>query len=592
MSLDKDGLLDVEWAEVPPHLAFDISLWLGGSDDPLEIRQNGEPIARLVDHRIGGALLLGVGLFEWIQLGVAVPYILSQSGDEQVEGVMGTLPSLSSVGIGDIRIIPKIRLLRQQDQGISIALMPGVVLPTSGGDDYFGSNRVSFEPELLIGRRFGPFRLGGNVGYRFRNSADFLNLEVGDEVFGRIGAGYWFGDDDGPPLEVDLTVAGAFSGSTPFDEDNQNYAELLGGISYDFAGPFLAFAGGGIGLNEGFGTPDWRVFAGIRYSKRTFDSDGDGIDDSSDQCPKAPEDKDGFEDRNGCPDPDNDNDGVLDKDDKAPMDPEDKDNFEDEDGVPDPDNDQDGVPDQKDACPNKAGNKAFAGCPDADQDGIMDAEDACPNQPEDKDNFQDNDGCPDPDNDKDGVMDTADKCPNDPGVVANNGCKDTDRDKDGVVDRLDNCPDEPGVKAQQGCKKKQLVVITKEKLEILDKVYFQTGSAKIQRRSYALLDNVAAVISAHPEIEKIRVEGHTDDRGRDDLNLKLSQRRADAVKAYLMKKGLEEDRLEAVGYGESKPVADNKTRAGRAQNRRVDFVIVGENTTIQEGDSRQLEVDE
>jgi OOP family OmpA-OmpF porin len=144
-----------------------------------------------------------------------------------------------------------------------------------------------------------------------------------------------------------------------------------------------------------------------------------------------------------------------------------------------------------------------------------------------------------------------------------------------VVDREDNCPDEPGTVKNHGCKEKQLVVITEQGLDILDIVYFDTSKAIIQKRSYKLLDNVAAVIIAHPQVGKFRVEGHTDDRGNDDDNLDLSQRRAEAVVKYLVDKGVPAERLEALGFGETKPIADNKTKAGRAKNRRVEFKIIG-----------------
>ena len=216
-----------------------------------------------------------------------------------------------------------------------------------------------------------------------------------------------------------------------------------------------------------------------------------------------------------------------------------------------------------DGCPDQV--------PDKDGDGLSDALDSCIDQPEDVDGFEDTDGCPDPDDDKDGVLDASDKCPREAGPVENHGCPDTDRDKDGVVDRLDNCPDEPGTAANHGCKKKQLVQITQTSLKILDKVYFNTNKATIMKRSNRLLNNVAAVIVNHPEIPKIRIEGHTDDKGKDDYNKDLSQRRADRVRMYLIEKGVPEDRLEAVGFGEEKPVTSNKSGKGRAANRRVEF---------------------
>jgi outer membrane protein OmpA-like peptidoglycan-associated protein len=277
------------------------------------------------------------------------------------------------------------------------------------------------------------------------------------------------------------------------------------------------------------------------------DRDGDGVPDASDECPEevgpAP---------TGCPAPtDSDGDGILDDVDRCPTEPETVNGHEDTDGCPDE-------------------------LPDPDGDGLRGAADQCPDQPEDVDGFQDEDGCPDPDNDGDGLLDTADACPDEAGPAENRGCPDLDRDGDGVVDRLDNCPDEAGTAENQGCKSKQLVVITQNQLKILDRVYFKTGKAELDRRSFKLLDNIASVLKAHPEIARIRIEGHTDDQGPDDKNKELSQKRAEAVAVYLVNKGVELERLEPVGFGEEKPIADNKTRAGKAENRRVEFNIVSD----------------
>jgi OOP family OmpA-OmpF porin len=247
------------------------------------------------------------------------------------------------------------------------------------------------------------------------------------------------------------------------------------------------------------------------------DADGDGILDKVDKCPNDPEDKDGFEDADGCPDPDNDADGIPDKADKCPNEAEDKDGFEDVDGCPDPDNDKDGVPDKTDKCPNEA---------------------------EDKDGFEDADGCPDPDNDKDGVLDAADKCPNDAGPPDNAGCP----------------------------KKYEHIVVTPEKIELKQKIFFDTNKAKIQPRSYALLDEIAQVLRSRPSMT-VRIEGHTDSRGRRSHNMWLSQARAESVREHLVGLGIDPSRLTAQGFGPDQPIETNKTAAGREKNRRVEFFI-------------------
>jgi outer membrane protein OmpA-like peptidoglycan-associated protein len=145
-----------------------------------------------------------------------------------------------------------------------------------------------------------------------------------------------------------------------------------------------------------------------------------------------------------------------------------------------------------------------------------------------------------------------------------------------VVDRLDNCPDEKGVVENAGCAAKQLVAIKAGKIDILDKVFFKTGKDVIEKKSFKLLDNVAQVLAAHPELKKVRVEGHTDNAGDAAKNKELSARRAKAVVTYLVGKGLAADRLVDAGFGDEKPIADNATAEGKAQNRRVEFVIVDE----------------
>jgi outer membrane protein OmpA-like peptidoglycan-associated protein len=268
-----------------------------------------------------------------------------------------------------------------------------------------------------------------------------------------------------------------------------------------------------------------------------------------------------------CPNLDDDGDGITNGFDKCPTVPEDKDGFEDEDGCPELDNDKDGIPDAQDKCRDVPGVFAFEGCtvPDADHDTVMDADDQCPTEP----GPVSRQGCPFRDTDNDGVEDSHDKCPTEAGLVELKGCPEKDTDGDGVADHLDNCPNEKGVPENQGCPKKkaQLVVITRDRLVIKDKVYFATGKSKILPRSFPLLNQVAEVINGHPEIARVVVEGHTDSVGKADANRKLSQERASAVMTYLVGQKVDSARLSARGYGPDKPAATNDTAAGREQNR-------------------------
>jgi len=225
---------------------------------------------------------------------------------------------------------------------------------------------------------------------------------------------------------------------------------------------------------------------------------------------------------------------------------------------------------------DKSPKDKCVGYGDNDNDGIPDKTDKCPNDPEDKDGFQDQDGCPDPDNDGDGLNDTIDKCPNDPedkdGFQDEDGCPDPDNDNDGFLDKDDKCPNEPGV-APDGCPKKyNLVVVTEKKIELKQTVFFDFNKASIKSVSFALLNEVAQAMADNPKI-KVEVQGHTDSVGNDAFNLKLSQSRAESVRTYLIKRGVSSDRMVPKGYGENVPIADNRTEAGRSQNRRVEFVI-------------------
>jgi len=213
---------------------------------------------------------------------------------------------------------------------------------------------------------------------------------------------------------------------------------------------------------------------------------------------------------------------------------------------------------------------------DRDHDGLTDDIDKCPNEPEDKDGYQDDDGCPDLDNDGDGIPDKDDKCPNEAedkdGFQDADGCPDPDNDGDGIPDAVDQCPNEYGV-PPDGCPKKyNLVVVTEKKIELKQTVYFDFNKATIRPVSFALLDDVARAMKDNPTIA-VEVQGHTDSVGDDNYNLKLSQRRAESVRTYLVRKGIDAARMVPKGYGENVPIADNRTKEGRDQNRRVEFVI-------------------
>ena len=237
------------------------------------------------------------------------------------------------------------------------------------------------------------------------------------------------------------------------------------------------------------------------------------------------------------------------------------------------DTDGDGVPDDIDRCPTEPGPKDNFGCPwgDRDKDGIPDNVDKCPDVP----GIPELQGCPDVDTDKDGIPDRLDKCPTVPGIPELQGCPDKDSDGDGIPDRQDKCPDVPGV-PPDGCPKKySLVVVHKDRIEIRQQVHFATNKSKILSDSFTLLGQVVSVLQDSPKL-RIKVEGHTDNVGSPSHNLKLSQERADSVMEFLIEHGVDAARLTAEGFGPNRPIASNSTKAGKAQNRRVEFRIAAQ----------------
>ncbi|MBS1917263.1 MAG: OmpA family protein [Bacteroidetes bacterium] len=233
---------------------------------------------------------------------------------------------------------------------------------------------------------------------------------------------------------------------------------------------------------------------------------------------------------------------------------------------PPKDRDGDGIVDSLDACPDVAGLLQFHGCPDTDGDGIPDKDDKCPNVA----GVARYNGCPIPDTDGDGINDEVDKCPTVAGVARYNGCPIPDTDGDGINDEEDKCPTVPGVKENQGCPLVKEEVIKKVMVDAKN-IFFNTGSAKLLPKSFKSLNEVAKILKDDPNL-KLDIEGHTDNVGKPEKNQLLSENRAKAVLDYLTTKGgIDASRLSSAGYGDTKPVASNKTAKGKAMNRRVEL---------------------
>ena len=537
------------------HGSWQAQLTLDYTNDPLVfesvIADRDSETASVVEHQLVLTPTFAYGLWDRLVLYAALPVNLVQNGDDELPN---TVASADGAGVGDILAGARVRIW--SNEKVSLAGQLTLSLPlaswANGDQAYTGDRTLTGHPELLAHFALGPIELRANVGVRLRRASQLLGVEADHDLTYGLGVAIPVWDEQ---IHLLAELFGNSALSNVFGRE-ESPLEILGGFKYFHASGFTAGVGVGAGLLRGVGAPDVRVLGMLGWAPGgagPADEDGDGLIGRDDACPELAEDFDEFADDDGCPDLDDDEDGILDTDDACRLEPEDRDDYEDTDGCPDPDNDGDGVPD---------------------------ATDECPLDPEDRDEFEDENGCPDPDNDGDGVLDGEDACPLVPGIPTTAGCAAPDRDGDGVADALDNCPDEPGTTEYRGCDAPQQVVIEGDRLDILDKVYFATSRSVIQRRSYGLLDNVAAVLNAHPEIEHIRVEGHTDARGRRAANLRLSQSRANAVVRYLVRRGVARDRLEAVGCGPDRPlVSDASTDEDLARNRRVEFVIVHDGDT-------------
>jgi outer membrane protein OmpA-like peptidoglycan-associated protein len=347
--------------------------------------------------------------------------------------------------------------------------------------------------------------------------------------------------DDLSHYAVDGTIKYNFLKNTTIDP----FAEIGGGYTWvDEIG--AGTVNGGIGLNiwfsenigltlqtqykhafEDYLVKHFQHMAGLSIKFGGTDTDGDGIYDKDDACPEVA----GLEAFNGCPD-----------------------------------SDGDGIEDSKDSCPNEAGSKEMNGCPDSDGDGVADKDDACPSTP----GLPALAGCPDTDGD--GVADKDDACPNEAGPAENKGCPWPDSDGDGVLDKDDQCPEIAGTVANNGCPE-VTEEVQKQLNDYARTILFDTGKSSIKAESTSVMVDIIQILNEYPNA-KFTVEGHTDSVGSEKLNQELSEKRANSVRDFLIDKGISSSRLTAIGYGEAKPIATNNTRAGRAQNRRVEINLV------------------
>ncbi len=518
------------------HLSLSGGLYFNYAQAPLLGDRDGVgDKVSLLDSQAAFDLLLSMSLWEHLELGITLPIVGMHTAGPAWRGHPGLEGPDEGFGLGDVRVTPKVKVI---GVGRSFALSIAAPLQLPMGDGFAGYGDVSIEPTLVAD--FVPasyFRLTLNAGGRFRPTARFADLELTRELLWGVGFKLSFLLGDQP-----FSVATAFSGSFELpNQPDEPPLEFVSGLEWHGLPDLSVLAGVGAGLTRGPGAPDLRVVFGVRYTTYR-------------DCVYGPEDYDGFDDDDRCADLDNDLDDISDELDVCPNEPETYNGLDDDDGCPDahPTFATLGGLLADDAARGDALGYERADA-DADADGVADAVDACPTQPEDLDGFQDSDGCPDPDNDADGIVDLDDGCP-EIAETANG------------FDDADGCPDSVPTMARVD---DETATIT-----ITDKVYFEIGKDIIQRRSYELLDQIALVMGSRPDIELLEVGGHTDSIGSARYNRRLSQRRADAVRVYLVDKGIAGNRVVAKGFGESAPIADNATAQGRSQNRRVEFRIL------------------
>jgi outer membrane protein OmpA-like peptidoglycan-associated protein len=427
---------------------WELGLFLNYSRNSLiTVDDDGELLHQYISGRLGVDLLASVTLADPFAIGLGLPLFLLQTGDDD--------PSFA--GIGDLRIVPKLRILDDRES-VGLALAVEVRAPTHSGDFSGGATNAVAIPKLIFDNRFrSGLRLGLNAGVSIRENTRFgPNVLGGDEFMYGLDLGFRPGGLEGK-TELGIELFGGL-GLQELDREEAPL-EAFGFIRHEPSEEWEIIGGPALGLIAGYGVPILRGFIGVRYRPTSHDGDKDGVADADDQCPDVAEDRDSYQDHDGCPEED----------------------------------------------------------PDEDRDGVPDHEDACPEQKETINGIDDEDGCPD----------TGDE-----NVVFEDG-----------------------------------------QFKVLQTVEFEHGSAEIKQESHSLLDQVALHMKANPDVKKIRVEGHTDDTGPRDVNMRLSEKRAESVRKYLIDKGVSANRLKAVGHGPDRPLVDDDTPEARQKNRRVEFHV-------------------
>ena len=487
------GYISQDGTDVLPAGILQLQITFDVASDVLVLRDpmTGEPVVvrdpvtaevvadgRVLSSRTGLALGVGYGVADRLELGVFLPMAVRQSGNLIL---VERTDELQSTAVGDLALSAKLHLVRSG--GLGLALSSSLVLPTGKEAAFAGAGTLVFMPRLIAGVSAGRLSLAVNAGYALRQPGGEGNLKVDDELLFGAGARYAL---QGSRLWV-LGEGFVRLGVQADGAEREMPAELLFAVRWQVSGPWVIEAGAGFGVTRGYGTPTVREFLSLAWAP----------------LPPAPV--------------------------RAP--------------------EVTSVVVEKPPPPIQAPPP-----PDTDGDGIPDEHDKCVNEPEDMNGINDDDGCPDADQDGDGIIDKDDKCPSEPEVV--NG-----------VDDLDGCPDEG------------LFELKEDRIVLEERVLFDTNRARLGIKGRSVLKAIVVLWNQHPEYEKIIIEGHTDERGSDQHNLKLGQRRAERVRDVLIEQGFPKDKIEIMSYGRSRPVDRAGTEEAWQKNRRTEFVIVRQTKT-------------
>jgi outer membrane protein OmpA-like peptidoglycan-associated protein len=528
------GLFDVDTPDVAAKGSWAISFTGQYESNPMVARwtdtANVEHELALIEQRNAFVVGFGYAITDKLELSARLP-MFQQTGQARMAGDPFGVEGADGFSLGDAAVRAKAQVVKGT---VGFAGALDVSAPTAKDGQFAGTDLPTAHLQGLLGVRSGRrLTLALNAGFLARQSTQFLLLEQGSELT--------YGAAVGVRLLDKISIIGEASGALGVvgAEGKVSPVEMTLGVRVRASRAATIGVGGGSGFGKAVGVADMRGFLSLVIApggsniepvriiippppRDTGDDDNDGVVNADDACRDDAEDKDGFQDEDGCPDADNDGDGLLDGVDKSPDEAEDKDGFQDEDGCIDADN---------------------------DGDGVLDVDDKCPMVAEDKDGFNDNDGCDEPDNDNDGVPDVLDQCALEPETI--NG-----------IDDEDGCPDKGDAS----------IMLMQDRIEVLEPIQFVGATSKLKPTAARVLAQVGATMRAERKLRRVRVTVHVHPRGAGDEA--LSEKRAEEIRKWLVQWGVEPERIDAKGIGSKRPLVAKTKRGADEINDRVEFIIL------------------